>query len=67
MCGASQTVNVPIIADNVVEPDEVINIRIFGLSASTEHAVIAAGAGTGTITIINSNSKFAAQPTRIKH
>ena len=32
--------------------------RIFGLSVSTDHAVIAAGAGTGSITIINIDSKF---------
>ena len=61
MChsGVSQTANVPIIEDSMAEPDEIVNIRIFGLSVSTDHAVIAADAGTGTITIINSDSKFA--------
>ena len=58
MSGTSQAVNVPIIEDGEVEPDEIVNIRIFGLSVCTDHAVIAAGAGTGSITIINIDSKF---------
>ena len=57
MSGATQTVNVPIIEDGVVEPGEIVNIRIFGLSVSIDHAVIAAGAGTGTISIISIDSK----------
>ena len=52
-----QTVNVSIIEDGEVEPDEVVNIMISGLSVGTAHAVIAAG--TGSITIINVDSKFA--------
>ena len=50
--------NVTVIDDGVVEGDEMINIRIFGLSVSTEHAVISAAAGNGTITIINNDGKF---------
>ena len=53
--GSAQRVNVPIIEDGAVEPDEIINIRIFGLSASTDHAVIDRDSGNGLITII---SKF---------
>ena len=56
--GTTQTVIVTIIDDDEVEEDEIINIRIFGLSVSTEHAVISATAGNGTITIINSDGKF---------
>ena len=52
---------VPILEDDEVEPDEFVNIRIFGLSVGTNHAVISAGAGTGTITIVNINSKFPEQ------
>ena len=59
VAGATQTVNVLIIEDGEVEPDEVVNIMISGLSVGTAHAIIAAGGGTGTITIINVDSKLA--------
>ena len=59
MAGATQTVNVPIIEDGIQESDEVVNIMISGLSVGTAHAIIAGGGGTGTITIINVDSKFA--------
>ena len=68
MSGTTQTVNVPILEDSLVEPDEIVNIRIFGLSVGSAQAVIAAGAGTGTITIVNINSKFPEQcsPTSLR-
>ena len=50
--------NVPILEDDEVEPDEFVNIRIFGLSVGTNHAVISASAGNGMITIINVNGKL---------
>ena len=50
--------NVTIIDDDEVEEDEMIIIRIFGLSVITENAVISAAAGNGTITIINNDGKF---------
>ena len=56
--GLTQTVNVTIIDDGVVEVEEMINIRIFGLSVSAEHAVISSTTGNGTITIISNDSKF---------
>ena len=59
MAGATQTVNVPILEDGIQESDEVVNIMISGLSVGTDHAIIAGGGGTGTITIINVDSKFA--------
>ena len=58
MSGTTQQVMVPILEDSFVEPDEFVNITIFGLSVGSAHAVIAAGAGTGTITIRNVNGKF---------
>ena len=58
MSDTSQTVNVPIIVDGEVDPDEIINIRIFGLSLSADHAVIDSDAGNGTIAIA-STCKFA--------
>ena len=59
VAGATQTVNVPIIEDGMPESDEFVNIMISGLSVGTAHAEIAGGGGTGTITIVNIDSKFA--------
>ena len=54
MSGTTQTVNVPILEDLEVEPDEFFNIRI---CENASHAEIVDG--DGSVTIINVNCKFA--------
>ena len=53
MAGTTQTVNVSIIPDSEIEPDETVNITIFGQSDA-----VVIGAGTGTITIISVDGTF---------
>ena len=56
--GATQTVDVGIIDDDIPESEEFINIQISGLSVGAALAVIAAGSGTGNITIIDMDGKL---------
>ena len=56
--GAIQTVDVGILDDDIPESEEFINIQISRLSVGAALAVIAAGGGTGNITIIDIDGKL---------